>query len=171
VGSAGTRLAAAPSGGEMRVLSRLSAALGFSVVLAGVVAGCGVLPGFPTPTGPLLVVSTRGGECPAGMCESETVFERDGRVHVTKPKPAEQGRLPGATVAALDAAIHAADFAAIRSRPFEDTCPTAYDGQEVIYEFGTPSGTERIASCEVEIDPHDPLFVAVHRVLETSARE
>jgi hypothetical protein len=141
-----------------------------SVLLAGLVAGCGMLPGFPTPTGPLLVVSTRGGECPAGMCESETVFERDGRVHVTKPKPADQGRLPAATVAALDAAIRAADFGAIRRRPFTETCPTAYDGQEVIYEFGTPSGIERIASCVVAIDPHDPLFVAVQRALETSAR-
>jgi hypothetical protein len=141
------------------------------VVLVVVLSGCGVLPGFPTPTGPLLVVSTRGGECPAGMCESETVFERDGRVHVTKPKPAEQGRLPGPTIAALDAAIRAADFAAIRSRPFTDTCPTAYDGQEVIYEFGTPTGVERIASCEVAIKQDDPLFVAVQRILESNARQ
>jgi hypothetical protein len=36
-----------------------------------------------------------------------------------------------------------------------------YDGQEVIYEFGAPTGTERIASCEVEIDPGHPLCVAV----------
>ena len=40
-----------------------------------------------------------------------------------------------------------------------------FDGQEVIYEFGAPAGIERIASCETEIDPDHPLFVAVREAV------
>jgi hypothetical protein len=55
----------------------------------------------------------------------------------------------------------------IESRPFTDLCPTAYDGQETIYIFTVGLGTalERIASCEVEVDLSDPLFVAVSAAL------
>ena len=40
------------------------------------------------------------------------------------------------------------------------------DGQEVIYEFGAPSGVERVASCETEVDPDHPVFVAAGAALE-----
>jgi hypothetical protein len=46
----------------------------------------------------------------------------------------------------------------------------AFDGQETIYTFATASGVERIASCEVEVDPSDPLFVAVSAALATVDR-
>jgi hypothetical protein len=63
-------------------------------------------------------------------------------------------------MASLGAAIEAADFAEIRSHPFTGECPTAYDGQEVIFEFATLHGVERIASCEVAVDFSSPLLAA-----------
>ena len=66
---------------------------------------------------------------------------------------------------ALLVAITKADFVALKSRPFTGTCPVAYDGQETIYTFATASGAERIASCEVVVDPAAPLFVAVAAAL------
>ena len=39
-----------------------------------------------------------------------------------------------------------------------------------IYEFGAPSGVERIASCETEIDPRHPLFAAVDPRWRPAAR-
>ena len=51
------------------------------------------------------------------------------------------------------------------SHPFTGECPVNVDGQEIIYEFGAPSGTERIASCEVEVDPGLPSFAAVQAAL------
>jgi hypothetical protein len=68
-------------------------------------------------------------------------------------------------MAALDSAIRMTDFAQLKSRPFTGECPVNFDGQEIIYEFGAPSGVQRIASCEVEIDANHPLFLAVTKAL------
>lgn len=106
--------------------------------------------------GPLVRVTTQGGECFDGPCGGTTVIERDGRVHQTVPTGAELGRVPADVLAALDAAVRTANFDAIRAVPFTGECPTAFDGQEWVYEFGAPGGVERIASCETEIDPASP---------------
>jgi len=123
---------------------------------------------LPVATGPLVTVTTRGGECPDGTCGSTVVLERNGHVHQTAPTEATFGTAPANALAALDTAIKTTDFGAIRSRRFTGQCPTAYDGQEVIYEFGAPGGVQRIASCETEIDPNHPVFVAVAAALQAA---
>ncbi len=135
-------------------------------LLETVVAGCAFLE--PPPTAPLVTVQVRGGECPDGACGGTTAVERDGRVHLVAPRSEELGRAPGEAIAALDAAVRAADFAAIKSKPFTGECPVNFDGQEFIYEFSTPSGVQRIASCEVEIDPGHPLFAAVQAAVDSA---
>jgi hypothetical protein len=120
--------------------------------------------------GPLVIVETRGGECPQGACESKIAIEPDGRVHATAPDRLELGTLAGPALEALLTEIGKTDFAALKSHPFTGTCPVAFDGQETIYTFTTASGTERIASCEVVVDPAAPLFVAVTAAL-ASARQ
>jgi hypothetical protein len=140
---------------------------GFAIVL--LVGGCSpaaVASLLPASTLPLVTVTTRGGECPEGACGSTLVVERDGRLRQTAPEDVVIGEVTPEALAALDGAIKAADFAAIRSRPFTGECPVNFDGQEVIYEFGGPTGgVERIASCETEIDPGEPLFRAVELAL------
>jgi hypothetical protein len=93
------------------------------------------------------------------------VLERDGRVHAGAKPPNDLGIVPPAHLAALDNAIRATDFAALKGHPFTGDCPTAVDGQEVLFEFGAPRGVQRIASCEVEIDWGQPLFVATSTAL------
>ena len=66
---------------------------------------------------------------------------------------------------ALNAAIAATDFAALKAKPFTGECPIAFDGQELIFEFATLAGTQRLASCEVDIDWGHPLFIAVAAAL------
>lgn len=117
------------------------------------------------PAGPLVTIETRGGECPQGACGSTVSVEADGRVHQTALAPLELGRLSDVTVEALATEIDKADFAALMSRPFTGTCPVAFDGQETVYTFATASGPKRIATCEIEVDPSDPLFVAVAAAL------
>ena len=112
---------------------------------------------IPDQGGPLVTVMTRGGECPDGACGSATVIARDGQVHQIEPVPADLGEVPPAILTALDAAIKTADFDAIRAVAFTGECPVNFDGQEVVYEFAAPSGVERIASCETEVDPDHPL--------------
>lgn len=112
-------------------------------------------------TGPLLIVSTRGGECPAGPCGQTVILERDGRVHSADKPPNALGQVPAEAMAALTAAVQQADYTALKSRPFTGECPVTFDGQELIFEFKVGSSTQRIASCEVDIDWGSPLFVAV----------
>jgi hypothetical protein len=134
-------------------------------LVAVAVAACGAEAVIPTAAGPLVTVELRGGECPAGACGWTVYLERDGRVHEAAKPPNDLGTVPAAQVAAIDSAIKLTDFAGLRSRPFTGQCPTAFDGQEIVYTFATASGPERIASCEVDIDEGLPLFVAVATAL------
>jgi hypothetical protein len=115
----------------------------------------------------LVTIETRGGECPNGPCGSVVAIEADGRVHQLRPTDLVIGQVPREILDALRIEIDQTNFSLIESRPFTDLCPTAYDGQETIYIFTVGLGTafERIASCEVEVDPSDPLFVAVSAAL------
>ena len=138
------------------------------LLLAIVAIGCSpaaVASLLPASTLPLVTVTTRGGECVNGPCGSTLVVERDGRLHQTAPEAVVVGQVTPEALAALDGAIKTADFAAIRSVPFTGECPVNFDGQETIYVFGAPSGLERIASCETEVDPDHPLFRAVELAL------
>jgi hypothetical protein len=121
------------------------------------------------PAGPLVIVETRGGECPKGACGSTIAIEPDGRVHATAPERTDLGTLTDVTLESLVTEIEKADFAALKSRPFTGTCPVAFDGQETVYTFMTAAGPERIASCEFVVDPTAPLFVAVAAAIAGSA--
>ena len=141
--------------------------IAFIALVAVLATACSSVPGLPSTiaSGSLVTVETRGGECLDGPCGSKTAIERDGRVHSLAPAAAELGQVPPDVLTALDAAIKTTDFAILKGRPFTGECPVNFDGQEIIYEFGAPSGTERIASCEVEVDYGLPLFVAVSTAL------
>lgn len=154
------RLGAMPGIHRPRVgLRARSILVAFVSILA--LAGCGA-PGVDLPgNGPLVSVQLRGGMCMDGPCDSRVILERDGRVHDGATPPKGLGRVPAQAMATLTAAVKGADYATIKSVPFTGECPVAFDGQEVIFEFSVGSGTQRIASCEVDIDWGHPLFVAV----------
>jgi hypothetical protein len=141
-----------------------------ALLLATVLAGCGILPGTePTPTGPLVILETRGGDCPTGTCGGTVVIERDGWVRDMAPRALERGRIPEDRRRALEEAIRTTDFAALQAKPFDGECPVNFDGQEQIYTFGTAAGPVTLASCEVDIDPAHPLFVAVENAFASLA--
>ncbi|MBI2777096.1 MAG: hypothetical protein HYX57_07510 [Chloroflexi bacterium] len=93
-------------------------------------------------------------------------LDTDGRVYAATKPPNDLGTVSMVDVEGLTRVIEAADFAAIRATPFTGTCPVAFDGQEVVYEFTTSHGLERIESCTTEVDPNHPLFRAVAGVLD-----
>ncbi len=157
-------------------MSKHLRALPVLLLLAVLVVACQSMPavGSLAPAiggGPLLTYTVRGGECPEGACGGTTVIERDGRVHQTQPTAAEIGQVPPDVLVALDAAVKIVDFDIIRARPFQGECPVNFDGQEMIYEFGAPGGVERIATCETEIDPEHPLFLAATAALQSVIAE
>jgi hypothetical protein len=117
----------------------------------------------PAPTPelfPLLSIEWRGGECPAGLCTRLVNIEGDGRFHEVIPKDQVTGRVPPELLEALQIEIERANYRLILSRPFTGTCPTAYDGQQVIYTFHVSTGDRTVDACKVAIDPDHPLFVA-----------
>jgi hypothetical protein len=130
------------------------------VVATLTLAGCNTNLPVQLP-GPLLTVETRGGLCPAEACDNSVILERDGRVHAAAKPPNDLGRVDAGAMATLAAAIQATDWATLRSHPFTGQCPIAFDGQELIFKFSVGTGTQRIASCEVDIDWGNPLFLAV----------
>ena len=150
------------SAGRHRGLRSIHAVPALAIVL--IAAGCSAIP-LPGVGGTLVVVETRGGLCVNSPCGSRIAIDADGRVHQLAPEPAELGKVPADALGALSAAVRAADFAAIKRRPFSGECPVNFDGQEVIYEFSLAGGTETIASCTIEADPDAPPFVAVWSAL------
>jgi hypothetical protein len=136
------------------------------VAAAIALAGCSSAVSIPLPgAGPLVTVQARGGMCPKAMCDNTVILEGDGRVHSAAKPPNDLGRVTGDAVAALSAAIQVTDFADLKSHLFTGECPIAFDGQELIFEFNVGTTTQRIASCEVDIDWGHPLFVAVGAAL------
>jgi hypothetical protein len=134
--------------------------------VAVLAAGCALV---EAPTaGPLVTVEATGGHCREGTCRSVVAIEADGRVHQIEPAEMELHQVTGESIDLLRTAIGITDFEAIGSRPFLGTCPTAFDGQELVYTVATVHGPERIASCDVEVDAQAPLFTAIHAILGAS---
>jgi len=132
------------------------------VVAAVALAGCSSVSTVALPgAGPLVTVQMRGGMCPEGMCDTSVIMERDGRVHAAAKPPNDLGNVSSDASTALDLAIRSTDFAAMRAKRFTGECPTAFDGQELVFEFAVGTSTERLASCETDIDWGSPLFIAV----------
>ena len=135
------------------------------VALAGCQVAASTVPNVVPPiVGPLVTVETRGGECPEGPCGRTVTLERDGRVKASD-ETTDIGRVPGPAYSALEAAILATDFADVRAKPFTGECPVNFDGQELIFTFSVGNQTERLASCETELNWASPLFVAVTAAL------
>jgi len=128
-----------------------------------VLAACGGA--ASTAAGPLVSVETRGGECFAAPCGMTVYLDSDGTVHAAAKPPNTLGTVPSDQLHDLATLIATTDFAAIRARPFTGVCPTAFDGQEIVFTFAAPSGPQRIATCEVDVDFGLPLFVAVSTAL------
>lgn len=144
-------------------MPRLSRLLVLAFALALSLGACSSIGsvGLPAATGPLVTVTMRGGMCAAGACDNSVILDRDGRVHSAAKPPNDLGTVPAQAMATLTAAIGATDYAALRAHPFTGECPVNFDGQELIFEFAVGTATQRIASCEVDIDWGHPLFVAI----------
>ena len=121
------------------------------------------------PSDLLASVEQRGGECPAATCDTTIYLDFSGRIHVSAKPPNDLGTATPAQVSALVAAIAATDFTALRKPAFSGQCPIAFDGQELVFEFTTATGTERLAACESALDYGAPLFKAFAAALGTAA--
>jgi hypothetical protein len=116
---------------------------------------------------PLVTVAFQGGMCPAGECKGlRATLYRDGSYE--GPDLQRKCCISSQEIADLAREIDGANYVDIRSKKFTGTCPTAFDGQEIIYTFHTPGGEQIIASCQVEIDHTAPPFRALEAVLSAA---
>ena len=155
-----------PDSSRRRLAAVQRLALIPTVLLTLALAACTQQASLVLPAaGTLVTVTMHGGECATVPCDSSVFLDADGHVHASTKPPNELGQVPANVMATLTAAISATDFVALKSNPFTGQCPVAVDGQELIFEFAVAGGTQRIASCEVQIDWGSPLFVALAAAL------
>jgi hypothetical protein len=75
-----------------------------------------------------------------------------------------------ALVDALSPATRSADFESVCVRRFTETCPSAYDGQEIIYAFHRSGGDERMSTCEYVPERALQPFPQVPEILDAVER-
>lgn len=107
----------------------------------------------------LLSITLVGGLCIDGLCRDKIVINRDGSYSYKDSEHRKKaGVLEQKDITVLNFLTDRTDFNRIKSKKFEGTCPTAYDGAEKTYTFYTQGGVETFSDCQVQIDPHQPLF-------------
>jgi len=108
----------------------------------------------------LMQIDATGGLCAYGPCNRSTVIYQDGFARIIDGGGTViEGLFDTATLEILVQSIYAADFDAIRSQPFTEECPTAYDGQEYIFTFYNIDGAqETVSSCEYALNLNASLF-------------
>lgn len=118
-------------------------------------------------TSTLLIVEATGGLCQEG-CFSKITLKKDGVFTQEEGDgKTKSGNLGVNAVKNLQTLIESSNYSSLRSTPFTEMCPTAYDGSELTYKFQTSHGEEIIDSCKTKIDSSSSLFKEVQNILNT----
>lgn len=116
----------------------------------------------------LLIIEATGGLCQYGGCFSKTTIKKDGTFTTEDGgSKTKSGSLGVNAVKNLQNLIESSNYSALRSTPFTEMCPTAYDGSELTYKFQTSHGEEIIDSCQTKIDSSSSLFKETQNILNT----
>lgn len=120
----------------------------------------------------IVSIKAHGGLCPYGECSAQQEIFKDGIYKLIDGTGHEKkASIDQGDTRRLVDLIEKTDFQQIKSHPFKEICPTAYDGQEVLYSFYTSHGVEEIGSCQYQIDENDPLFKELSNILINLNRE
>lgn len=124
----------------------------------------------------LLSVYAYGGLCPNNnACSTTTIIKNNGTILIIPSvyfngstnslNTPFIGTLNSTELYKLTTLINSENFSALSSHPFTGTCPTAYDGQEVVYTFNTSNGNKTIDNCKIAINSTDNLFKEINLIL------
>lgn len=112
-------------------------------------------------------VGYNGGLCPYGVCTSQWELSRDGSYfYITGSESTSsiEGGVSVNIVNDLEQLIAETDFDAIKNDLFTDICPTAYDGQEVTYQFFLDERVENISTCVYNLAGSSELIRAIDEI-------
>lgn len=125
-------------------------------------------PDAPVSSAPATFLASRtmtGGMCPDAVCSSTFAVSSDGAWNLVSNTASHFGVLSPGTLAALTVA--AADTSMLEAPKFTGTCPSAYDGSEIIYSWSDVAGTtQTVSACDKAVPDSDPLVVALERAQE-----
>ena len=116
-----------------------------------VVAGCQALEQLPGELAgaPLVALEVSGGRCVDGTCSARASLDASGRMVYFD---GTESTIPPERLARIVESIAATDWDAVMAKPFEGECPTAFDGQELIWTIQTPAGPVEVADCTIAVD-------------------
>ena len=111
---------------------------------------------------PILVsVMSHGGLCPIGVeCKREFTVYRSG-TYISSEK---NGTLSPDELKELVRQITNADFASVESKKFTGTCPTAFDGNELVFIFYAQT-KHIIPSCTYVVDMEASPFKLISKLI------
>lgn len=134
----------------------LAWAIGLSLALVGCTT---VTPAKPAaPPAPVLLAAreTSGGLCQVDApCGDTLTIKTDGSWELVSFEGKSTGVLPADQLSELADAVGRTRLA--DAPEFTGACPIAYDGQEFTYRWRAEDRVLKVASCEREVDPADPL--------------
>ena len=81
-------------------------------------------------------------------------------------KSRRAGVVDGRLAERLAVEMERADYDEVRLFGFTETCPTAYDGEEIVYTFHLEARDEVIPTCEFVIEWDQEPFVMTLELLE-----
>jgi hypothetical protein len=154
---------------RLRLAGHLGSVVALVVIASALIAAIGCSSDGDDPATPLATVEWRGGLCLYGECTTTLELDSRGDYVITQGDGVTIAESVDRTlVAQLAAAVLDADFDALRVSDYTDTCPTAFDGQEVRYTFHSRAGDERLSTCEhvlaLELSPLRELLAIVDQL-------
>lgn len=115
----------------------------------------------------LVEYTVQGGLCQYGSCLVRLTIQNDGLYQLTEGSTTKRAsRITRGELETIKRAINEANFMTVKQQHFTGTCPTEYDGREVIYSFQTATGAERISSCQYVIDQTSEPFKSVLPIIQ-----
>lgn len=112
----------------------------------------------------LLTIKSVGGLCSEGPCGSiVSIYQNSAYTIENSDKSKIDGVVSKEQITNLATVIQNTDFNLIKAKKFIGLCPTANDGQELIYTFYPQH--EVLSTCVYELDSKTPLFQTIYQVL------
>lgn len=109
------------------------------------------------------VVSTSGGLCRQGLCQSETILYGDGRF-------GEDTQFSKSEVSELRSLIAESDLRNDLVPAVDYLCPSAYDGSDISYSFPSKYDSDVFTLCTYENPESNELIGYMQDLLQSSAK-